>query len=101
QRPRLLGVDSAKLAALKAFHFTKTEKAVEAVASPWSLLTQSLETEDNIPVVPGIIDQNTAIYALRKSVGDTVLYETVSGEAFAVKIVAFLDTSILQGSLLI
>lgn len=101
QRPRLLGVDSAKLAALKAFHFTKTEKAVETVASPWSLLTQSLETEDNIPVVPGIIDQNTAIYALRKSVGDTVLYETVSGEAFAVKIVAFLDTSILQGSLLI
>ena len=52
-------------------------------------------------MIPGIIDQNTAIYALQKGVGDTVVYETVSGASFAVRIVGFLDTSILQGSLII
>src|SRR5690606_39149222 len=47
------------------------------------------------------IDQNTAIYALQKGIGDTVIYETVSGQSFAVLICGLLETSILQGSLLI
>ena len=52
-------------------------------------------------MIPGIIDQNTATYALQKGLGDLVPYETVSGQSFAVKIVGLLDTSILQGNVVI
>ncbi len=101
QRPRLMGVDAAKIAALDPFHFTKKASEPETGQSAWTLLSAPEPDEEGVPVVPGVIDQNTAIYALQKSVGDTVRYETVSGEAFAVRIVGFLETSILQGSLLI
>ena len=101
QRPRLMGVDSAKIAALDPFNFTAKLTDPGEGKSAWSLLTAESPDEEGIPVIPGIIDQNTAIYALQKSVGDTVRYETVSGEAFAVRIVGFLETSILQGSLII
>ncbi len=101
QRPRLMGVDAARIASLGPFHFTKTAGAPAPGESAWTLLAGAEPDEEGVPVVPGVIDQNTAVYALRKSVGDTVLYETVSGEAFAVRIVGFLETSILQGSLLV
>lgn len=101
QSPRLLGVDTAKFAALDPFHFTKTLGDPGEGKSPWSLLSSEEPDTDGIPVVPGILDQNTALYALQVGVGDTVRYETVSGEAFGVRLVGLLETSILQGSLLI
>lgn len=101
QRPRLLGVQVDEMAALNPFHFTKTASAPTGDASPWTLLSEKEADAEGMPVIPGIVDQNSAIYALRKSVGDLVPYETVSGEAFAVRIVGFLDTSILQGRLMI
>jgi len=100
QRPRLMGVDAARLADLSPFTFTGEAEAVDDEG--WSMLEAELETgPDGVPVVPGIVDQSTAIYALKLGLGDRVVYETVSGEVFAVKIVGFLDTSILQGSLVI
>lgn len=100
QRPRLMGVPADPLVAVDPFTFTKTVDPVEG--SAWGLLRGEAETgPDGVPTIPGIIDQNTAIYALQKNVGDTVVYETASGSSFAVKIVGLLDTSILQGSLLV
>lgn len=96
QRPRLMGVNAAQIAAITPFTFTKSRDG-----DGWEALTAAPEEENGVPVVPGIIDQNTAIYALQKGIGDTVVYETVSGASFAVRIVGFLDTSILQGSLII
>lgn len=101
QRPRLLGVKVDEMAALNPFHFTKTASTIPDGKSPWTLLQNTEADSEGMKVVPGIIDQNSAIYALRKSVGDLVQFETVSGEAFAVRIVGFLDTSILQGRLMI
>ncbi|MDF1825273.1 MAG: FtsX-like permease family protein [Verrucomicrobiales bacterium] len=98
QRPRLMGVNLEQIVTLDPFSFTKSEE----VDGGWGALGSKHDSDENgVPVVPGIIDQNTAIYALQKGIGDTVLYETVSGASFAVKIVGFLDTSILQGSLII
>ena len=99
QRPRLLGVPVDALVEREAFGFTQTLEEQEG--SPWALLEGSIEKEGTTPVLPGLIDQNTATYALQKGLGDLVTYETVSGEAFAVRLVGFLDTSLLQGSLLI
>lgn len=103
QRPRLMGVPVAKLAERDPFTFTKTtERAAGIDGSRWQLLsTDSPVSEDGVPTIPGIVDQNTAIYALKMGIGDRVVYETVSGDSFAVEIVGFLDTSILQGSLLV
>ncbi|MEM6279961.1 MAG: FtsX-like permease family protein, partial [Verrucomicrobiota bacterium] len=97
QRPRLMGVDVEQIAGLDPFSFTKSLNGDDG----WAALSGAGKEEEGVPTIPGIIDQNTAIYALQKGLGDTVLYETVSGASFAVQIVGFLDTSILQGSLLI
>lgn len=102
QQPRLMGVSSGRIAAINPFTFTGTCTETRAGESPWRLLTaEQPAREDGLPVVAGIIDQNTATYALQKGIGDTVLYETVSGQSFAVLICGFLETTILQGSLLI
>ena len=100
QRPRLMGGPVAMLDDLAPFTFTKILEPTER--TEWTAIGKEPETgEDGVPTIPGIIDQNTAIYALQKGLGDTVTYETVSGSSFAVRIVGFLDTSILQGSLII
>lgn len=97
QRPRLLGVDSAMITEINPFSFTALSEDGER---PWRLLDLQIEKTD-IPVIPGVIDQNTATYALQIGLGDRVNYETVSGDSFQVEIVGFLDTSILQGSIVI
>ena len=99
QHPRLLGVPVAALVERSAFSFTRTEEEIEG--SPWALLEGAIEHDGETPILPGLIDQNTATYALQKGIGDLVLYETATGESFAVRLVGFLDTSLLQGSLLI
>lgn len=101
QRPRLMGVNVDAFAKLSPFHFTAQASPPPTGQSPWRALSADVADEDGLPVIPGLIDQNTAVYALRKKIGETVRYETVSGEAFAVRLVGFLETSILQGSLLI
>lgn len=97
QRPRLMGVNEAQISTREPFTFTKSLED----GTGWTALAAEMESEGGVPIIPGIIDQNTAIYALQKAIGDTVTYETVSGASFAVRIVGFLDTSILQGSLII
>jgi ABC-type antimicrobial peptide transport system permease subunit len=99
QRPRLMGVNETQLTERDPFSFTKS--LGETDGSKWGLLGGAPESVEGVITIPGIIDQNTAIYALQKGIGDSVVYETVSGDSFAVRIVGFLDTSILQGSLLI
>jgi putative ABC transport system permease protein len=102
QRPRIMGVDTGKIASINPFTFAKRIEETKMGESPWRLLaTERAATPDGVPVIPGIIDLNTATYALQKGIGDTVLYETVSGQSFAVLICGFLETSILQGSLII
>ncbi|MDA7920815.1 ABC transporter permease [Verrucomicrobiales bacterium] len=101
QRPRLLGVQTDLIAEINPFSFMKMVDA-EAAKRPWKLLDRMIEVEDGAPpVIPGVIDQNTATYALQIGLGDRVSYETVSGAAFEVEIVGFLDTSVLQGSLIV
>ncbi len=101
QRPRLMGVATDLIAEINPFTFTKVSDP-EASKRPWKLLNQSIDASaGEAPVIPGVIDQNTATYALQIGLGDRVSYETVSGISFEVEIVGFLDTSVLQGSLIV
>ena len=102
QLPRIMGVNTGAIAAINPFTFTGKISEPRTGESPWRLMgVEHPALEDGTPLVAGIIDQNTAIYALQKGIGDTVIYETVSGQSFAVLICGFLETSILQGSLVI
>ncbi len=101
QRPRLLGVDPAAIAALSPFTFSQVDGEAPT-GGPWELLSRPLEPEaDKRPQVPGVIDMNTATYALQKGLGDVIEYETASGDRFGVRLVGLLETSILQGSVII
>jgi len=94
QRPRLMAVSSEAMAKLNPFHFMETLKSGKD-ATAWNIL------ESDGPNIPGVIDMNTATYALGKKLGDSIRYEGENGKPFFVKISALLDTSILQGSVII
>ncbi|NOY00174.1 MAG: FtsX-like permease family protein, partial [Verrucomicrobia bacterium] len=101
QRPRLLGVDFDALAERDAFHFTKALKGLPFEGSAWQMLGAKLPDENGMKIIPGVIDMNTATYALRKGIGDLIVYQNSKGESFAVKLVGMLENSLLQGSIVI
>jgi len=100
QSPRLLGVDPTELATRGAFVFAKTlaSGATSESQSPWQLLDAPVEPGDPIPAVT---DLNTAMWALGKSLGDTLTYTDEQGKPFRVRLVGLLGTSILQGQIVI
>jgi hypothetical protein len=65
--------------------------------NPWLLLKRN-ESDD---IVPAIGDEATIIWALGKSVGDTLPYVDERGNTFNIRLVGMLANSIFQGSLLI
>ncbi len=92
QRPRLVGVRPELLASRGAFTFAATSTATD---DPWLLL----DAEDQ--AVPAIGDQASVMWALHKSLGDTLEYVDERGRAFDVRIVGTLAGSMLQGNLLV
>jgi putative ABC transport system permease protein len=96
QRPRLLGVPPEQLSRRKAFRFTAVAKGA-FTANGWQLLSANLGDG----VVPAVGDYPTVYWALGKKIGDELQYEDERGRPFRVRIVGMLDSSILQGSLVI
>jgi ABC-type antimicrobial peptide transport system permease subunit len=97
--PRLLGVNPGELAQRESFTFVGTWEGIKQDASlnPWQLLA----AEDPEGAVPAITDQNTIVYALHKSLGDTLVYADERGNHFKVRLVGMISSSILQGNLII
>jgi len=96
QRPRLVGVPPRTLAERGAFTFAETAMD-PGDASPWTLLEKDLGEG----VIPAIGDVNSVRWSLGKGVGDTVPYVDGRGRRLALRIVAAVRNSILQGALLI
>jgi ABC-type lipoprotein release transport system permease subunit len=90
QRPRLLGVQPERLDNRGSFSFASDDAA-------WTSLNQELDDG----VVPAIGDYPTIKWALGKSLGDQIRYTDENGQEFRVRLVAMLENSILQGSLII
>ncbi len=96
QRPRLLGVQPEALRSREAFRFTgRTPEAGDVIG--WGLLQMDLEEG----VIPAVGDYPTVFWALGKNLGDEVEFLDEMGRPFRVRIVGMLDSSILQGSLII
>jgi putative ABC transport system permease protein len=96
QRPRLLAVRPGELSRRQAFRFTAMTKGA-SVPNGWDLLSTDLGKD----VVPAVGDYPTVFWGLGKKIGDELQYEDESGRPFRVRIVGMLDSSILQGSLVI
>lgn len=97
QKPRLIGIDPAMLAERGSFSFVKVLDGFEE-GSPWLALNEATAGEK---VVPGVIDANTAMYALGKKLGSVVEYDDARGNKFRVRLVALMANSVLQGNILI
>lgn len=93
-RPRLLGVEPMPLADRQAFTFASHADPREA----WQLL-QPVPRDRGQPV-PVIADASTAQWALKLPIGQTMTLTDEVGQPFDVKLVATLDNSILQGSMI-
>jgi putative ABC transport system permease protein len=96
QQPRLLGVQPTQLSRRKAFKFTAVLKGRQP-NDGWELLMTDLGDG----IVPAIGDYPTVYWALGKNIGDDLEYRDEEGRSFRVRIVGMIDSSILQGSLII
>lgn len=96
QKPQVLGVDPQALAGRDAFRFAGAVDNEEG-AEGWEVLDLDLGPD----VVPAVADQNSILWALGKSVGDTLEYTDDNGESFEILLAGAVSRSILQGALVI
>jgi len=96
QTPRLLGVQPEQLLKRGSFSFAGTRAGADKETA-WDLLNDH-EDED---VVPAVGDYPTVKWALGKSLGDEIEYSDEKGRKFRLCLVGMLESSILQGSLII
>ena len=96
QVPRLLGVRAEELGERGAFTFAGTLQEVTG-NNGWSLLYGAAPEE----YVPAVADNDTIVWALGKSLGDTLTYTGERGETFRVRFVGALAGSVLQGNIII
>ena len=95
-QPQLLAVDAARLAALGAFRL-KVPAHADSEGSAWNVLRDAKASG----AIPAVVDENTLLWALKRKVGDVLVYQDESGRPFEVEIVGTLPDSILQGYLIL
>ena len=92
--PRVLGVDPDLMLQRRAFTFV-----VGTDTPTWQLL--DLKPANRNGAIPAIADANTAQWALKLAVGDTMRLADEQGRPFTIELVGTIENSILQGSLII
>ena len=95
QRPRLMAVDPQGLIDRESFTFQA--KSTDVEGSPWALLNTPLDDG----AIPGVMDFNSATYAMKLKLGDDIAYQNEQGQTVKVRIVGLLKGSVLQGSVII
>jgi len=94
-QPQLIGVDVDTLEKLGAFSLSKLDETV--VGENW----RKLEGLSGSGAIPAIVDETTMMWALKKKVGDSFVYQNEKGQDFTVQIVGTIKDSIFQGYLII
>ena len=98
QQPRLLGVNPELLASRGSFSFAAAASGL-AIEQGWRLLTPSNGSSDD--AVPAIGDAASMQWALHLKLGETLPFTDEQGRRFNIRLVASLNNSILQGSLVV
>jgi putative ABC transport system permease protein len=106
RQPQFLGVP-ASITSAESGRFAWAGHAAESSAeraNPWRLLERPLLPEDDgRPVVPVVVDMNTAMYSLHlwTGVGTRFDIELDGGARVRLELVGLLKNSLLQGSLMV
>ncbi|MGI9015114.1 MAG: FtsX-like permease family protein [Phycisphaerales bacterium] len=95
QQPRLFAVDASELAG--RFSFARTSDEIAGNAAGWSVLDAHLGPN----IIPAVADDATLMWTLKRSLGDDIEYTASDGSTVNIRIVATLNSSILQGGLII
>ena len=104
RQPRVLGVPQSMIERGGFVFAASAAASPEERGNPWLLLEKNLGTDaDGVPLVPVILENNTATYALHpaRGLGDTYEITDDRGQTVRLKIVGLLGASIFQGDLLI
>ena len=95
QAPSVLGVP---VMAMNDSAFSITVwKGIEDGSKGWSLLKADLPNGE----IPAIADQNSAMWALKKGLGDIVEVKNETGATLKLRLVGFVSGTILQGHVII
>jgi hypothetical protein len=107
QTPQLVGVNSKKLAKLKAFSFASGNwSMMKWPAINFDVSDDLFKNDQPLPFgifepLPAVCDQSTAMWGLQKGVGDIIEYDLGGEKKLRVKLVALLAGSVLQGKVII
>ncbi|WP_020468235.1 ABC transporter permease [Zavarzinella formosa] len=94
-RPRVLGVPDSIIDA-KGFRFSDTDAKTEAEkANPWLILRREGDA------IPGFVEENTAIWQLKKGIGDILEIPDETGKPVKIVLAGFLKDSVFQSEVLI
>lgn len=107
RQPRVLGVPRQMIDRGGFVFAASAAEPLEERENPWLLLEKDLTKDgrdtDGVPLVPVILEKNTATYSLHLTggVGQTYEIADARGRTVRLKIVGLLGVSIFQGDLLI
>ena len=100
-QPEIIGVPEVFFGE-QQFGWAARAGGAKSNASPWELLAADLGADESgRPVVPIVLDKNTAVYSLHLSgVGARMTVDDAYGQPVSLEIVGLLANSVLQGKLL-
>lgn len=94
--PRLLALNSGTLADREAFTFHSIRDGLDPVKG-WDLLKDSYSDG----AVPAFIDSATLQWALKRKLGDRLIYTDGGGNSFEVELIGAISDTVFQGSLIL
>jgi len=94
--PRLLALDSKALADRDAFTFHSIRDGLDA-SQGWELLQRPVSDS----VLPAFVDSATLQWALKRKLGDRLVYTDGSGQSFEVELIGAISDTVFQGSLIV
>lgn len=99
-QPRVIGVPSSIVG--QSIFGWAARAAEPAVGDPWELLKTQLESDSaGRPIVPIVLDKNTATYSLHLAgIGARMTIRDAQGEPVTLQVVGLLGGSILQGDVI-
>jgi putative ABC transport system permease protein len=102
-QPRVLGITEALIRRGGFAWMASAAATPEEKANPWLLLERTLPADgDGTPVLPAVLDYNTAEYSLHKGkIGQRLTVKDEFDRDLRLEIVGLLQNSIFQGDLLI
>ena len=94
--PRLLSLDSSTLATRGAFTFHSIREGLDS-SEGWNLLKEIYDDS----VVPAFVDSATLQWALKRKLGDRLVYTDNGGNTFEVELIGAISDTVFQGSLIL